>query len=125
MKARALINSHSHEAALGMLDRLLAVNSTDFINAHVAYDRRIFSEFALDLKGVALLRLGRFGQASVEFNKGASGFRKRPPTIPGEGGRCGDKGKREAFVLRRIVFGRPAWVPLAAMFVVEGHQPIL
>jgi glycosyltransferase involved in cell wall biosynthesis len=71
MKARALINSHSHEVALGMLDRLLAVNSTDFINTHVAYDRRIFSEFALDLKGVALLRLGRFGEASVEFNKAA------------------------------------------------------
>jgi glycosyltransferase involved in cell wall biosynthesis len=71
MKARALINSHSHEVALGMLDRLIAVNSTDFINAHAAYDRRIFSEFALDLKGVALLRLQRFVEASVEFNKAA------------------------------------------------------
>jgi hypothetical protein len=50
---------------------IACLNSTDFINAHVAYDRRIFSEFALDLKGVALLRLGRFGQASVEFNKAA------------------------------------------------------
>jgi tetratricopeptide (TPR) repeat protein len=71
MKARALINLHSHEAALGTLDRLIAENSTDFADAHAAYDRRIFSEFALDLKGVALLRLRRFVEASVEFNKAA------------------------------------------------------
>jgi glycosyltransferase involved in cell wall biosynthesis len=71
MKARALINLHSHEAALGTLDRLITENTTDFTNAHAAYDRRIFNEFALDLKGVALLRLGRFVEASIEFNKAA------------------------------------------------------
>jgi tetratricopeptide (TPR) repeat protein len=71
MKARALINLHSHEAALGTLDRLIRENTTDFINAHAAYDRRIFNEFALDLKGVALLRLGRFVEASIEFDKAA------------------------------------------------------
>ena len=53
MKGRALINLQEHERALELLKQLTAHDATSFEDKHIAYDRRIFSELAFDLVGVA------------------------------------------------------------------------
>ena len=77
MKARALINLQRHESALVVLGRLTAHDPTSFADPYLAYDRRIFGEFALDLTGVALLRLGRFAEASAAFESAAAAAPER------------------------------------------------
>jgi tetratricopeptide (TPR) repeat protein len=72
MKARALINMQQHERALALLKRLTAHDAASFEDKHLAYDRRIFGEHALDLIGVASLRLGRFAEAKAAFESAAA-----------------------------------------------------
>jgi tetratricopeptide (TPR) repeat protein len=72
MKARALINLQEHERALELLKQLTAHDATSFEDKHIAYDRRIFSELAFDLVGVASLRLGRFAEAKAAFESAAA-----------------------------------------------------
>jgi len=72
MKARALINQQRHEAALSFLRQLAAHDPGSFADPILAYDQRIFGEFALDLTGVALLRLGRFAEAADAFDQAAA-----------------------------------------------------
>ena len=77
MKARALINLKRYEAALVLLHQLTARNSDSFADPHMAFDRRIFGEFAFDLAGVALLRLGRFAEASAAIANAAAAAPER------------------------------------------------
>jgi tetratricopeptide (TPR) repeat protein len=77
MKARALINLQRHESALAVLERLTTHDPASFADPYLAYDRRIFGEFALDLTGVALLRLGRFAEAGAAFERAAASAPER------------------------------------------------
>jgi tetratricopeptide (TPR) repeat protein len=72
MKARALINLQQHERALELLKQLTVHDAASFEDKHIAYDRRIFSELAFDLVGVASLRLGRFAEAKAAFESAAA-----------------------------------------------------
>jgi glycosyltransferase involved in cell wall biosynthesis len=72
MRARALINLHRHQSAIEVLASLTAHDALSFADPYLAYDRRIFGEFAHDLTGVALLRLGRFAEASAAFQTAAA-----------------------------------------------------
>ena len=70
-KARALIERGEFEAALSILEGLAAVDASTFVDPILSYDRRIFSEFAPDMMGVALLRMGRRAEAADAFQKAA------------------------------------------------------
>ena len=70
-RARALIEARRPKEALAILDRLAAIDP-DSVRPHsTGYDRRLFGEFAHDLRGVALLRLGRYDEAAAAFEKAA------------------------------------------------------
>ena len=56
---------------------MTAHDPASFADPYLAYDRRIFGEFALDLTGVALLRLGRFAEASAAFERAAASAPER------------------------------------------------
>jgi tetratricopeptide (TPR) repeat protein len=77
MKARALINLRRHDLALTLLGRLTTHNPASVADPYLAYHRGIFGELAHDLTGVALLRLGRFAEASAAFEKAAAPARER------------------------------------------------
>jgi glycosyltransferase involved in cell wall biosynthesis len=77
MWARALINLHRHQSALEVLAGLTAHDALSFADPYLAYDRRIFGEFAHDLNGVALLRLGQFAEASAAFESAAAAAPER------------------------------------------------
>jgi tetratricopeptide (TPR) repeat protein len=57
------------EAALALADLLHAIDADSFIDPLMAYDKRIFGEWALDLKGAALLRLGQRAEAADAFRR--------------------------------------------------------
>ncbi len=77
MKARGLVNARRYEAAIAILESLTTHDPASFSDSYLAYDRRIFGEFALDLTGVALLRLGRFAEASAAFERAAASAPER------------------------------------------------
>jgi tetratricopeptide (TPR) repeat protein len=72
LRARALIDVSRCEEALATLERLTAESPDVFHDRYMAYDKRIFREFAYDLIGVARLRLEQFEQAAVAFKKAAA-----------------------------------------------------
>lgn len=67
IEARALIDARRFDAALAILDSLLAVDAATFCDPAVSYNERIFGVDALELKAVALLRSGRRGEAGRAF----------------------------------------------------------
>jgi glycosyltransferase involved in cell wall biosynthesis len=69
MKARALINRKEYQLAIEVLESLTREYSASFSDTYVAYDCRIFGEFAMDLTGVALFRLGRYAEAKAAFER--------------------------------------------------------
>jgi glycosyltransferase involved in cell wall biosynthesis len=71
MKARALINRKEYQFAIEVFEPLTRENRVSFSDSYVAYDRRIFGEFAMDLTGVALFRLGRYAEARAAFERAA------------------------------------------------------
>jgi tetratricopeptide (TPR) repeat protein len=71
MKARALVNRKEYQLAIEVLGSLAQEKSASFSDSYIAYDRRIFGEFALDLAGVALFRLGRYAEAKAAFERAA------------------------------------------------------
>jgi Flp pilus assembly protein TadD len=71
-RARALIEARRYEEALAILDSLVAKDPPTVRQHSVGYDLRLFREFAHDQRGVALLRLGRFGEAAAAFEAAAA-----------------------------------------------------
>ncbi|MGB3417849.1 MAG: glycosyltransferase family 2 protein [Mesorhizobium sp.] len=67
--ARTAFATGEVEAALTLADALAAIDADSFIDPLMAYDKRIFGEWALDLKGAALLRLGRRAEAADAFRR--------------------------------------------------------
>lgn len=67
--ARTALAAGETEDALALADLLCAIDADSFIDPLVAYDKRIFGEWALELKGAALLRLGRRAEAADVFRR--------------------------------------------------------
>ncbi len=67
--ARTALANGEAEMALALVDRLCAVDADNFIDPLMAYDKRIFGEWAFELKGAALLRLGRRAEAAEAFRR--------------------------------------------------------
>ena len=72
LRARALIAAGRHEEAVAILDDLVATDVDRPVKSGTSYDRRIFGEFAHDLRGIALLRLERFAEAAEAFERAAA-----------------------------------------------------
>lgn len=70
-KARSLIDLGRHSEALPLLSGLLLDNPEEFCDPDIAYDLRIFGEWAYDLIGLAQFRLERFSEASEAFTAAA------------------------------------------------------
>jgi len=62
-RARALIDLQHHGEALPLLEALPLERPEDFCDPDVAYDLRIFGEWAFDLIGLARFRLGEYAAA--------------------------------------------------------------
>jgi hypothetical protein len=71
LKAQALIKRGELDAALSVLEPLAAIDAASFVDPILSYDRRIFSEYAPDMMGVTLLRLGRRAEAADAFERAA------------------------------------------------------
>jgi glycosyltransferase involved in cell wall biosynthesis len=56
-----------YEESLGLLDRLLAVDLASLPAENIAYDARIFREWALDARGACLFRLERYEEAAASY----------------------------------------------------------
>ncbi len=69
VQAAALISERRYEEALGLLDRLLAVDLAGLPDEGPAYDARIFGEFAHEARGVCLFGLGRFQAAAEAYEQ--------------------------------------------------------
>lgn len=67
--ARTALAAGEPEAALALVEPLCGIDTDSFIDPLMAYDKRIFGEWALDLKGAALLRLGRRAEAADAFRR--------------------------------------------------------
>ena len=72
MRARALLDAGEAEPALAVAARLAAIDPDALADGLLAFDRRIFGEFAHDLAAVAALRLRRFGEARAHFDAAAA-----------------------------------------------------
>jgi len=66
-KARSLIDLGRHSEALPLLTGLLIDDPQEFCDPDIAYDLRIFGEWAYDLLGLAQFRLERFSDANEAF----------------------------------------------------------
>ncbi len=71
LHARVLLDQDRPADALPILEALAATDSASYSDPRLAHDRRIFDLHAHDLKGVALLRLGRRGEAAESFRRAA------------------------------------------------------
>ncbi|MEP9390176.1 glycosyltransferase [Mesorhizobium sp. KR9-304] len=67
LKARSLVDLGRYSEALPLLSGLLLDDPEEFCDPDVAYDLRIFGEWAYDLIGVAQFRLERFSDAREAF----------------------------------------------------------
>lgn len=65
--ARARLDAGEFEAARQIAEDLLSVDSNALSDGLLAFDQRIFEEYANDLAGVAAFRLGLFAEASRHF----------------------------------------------------------
>jgi tetratricopeptide (TPR) repeat protein len=72
MRARALLDADEPEPALSIATGLMSIDPDRLSDGLLAFDRRIFGEFACDLAGIAAFRLGRFAAASDHFARAAS-----------------------------------------------------
>lgn len=72
LRARAEVNAGALKAALDDLRLLLAQDPETVLDDILAHDRRIFSAYAHDLMGVALLRLGDRVEAAAAFARAAA-----------------------------------------------------
>lgn len=71
-KARVLTDAGEYEAALGILGELRRHHPDRFFDPELAYDRRIFGEFAESLTGLACFRAGRFAEAAEAYERAAA-----------------------------------------------------
>jgi glycosyltransferase involved in cell wall biosynthesis len=78
LKARILVDRGETNAALEILERLESVQSARYADQRLAHDRRLFDVDAPNLKGVALLRLGRRAEAAESFARAAAAAPDRP-----------------------------------------------
>jgi glycosyltransferase involved in cell wall biosynthesis len=69
VQAAALISARRYEESLSLLDKLVRVELSSLPDEGVAYDRRIFGEFAHEARGVCLVALGRYTQAVAAYEK--------------------------------------------------------
>jgi glycosyltransferase involved in cell wall biosynthesis/tetratricopeptide (TPR) repeat protein len=69
VQAAALISARRYEESLSLLDRLVDVELSSLPDDGVAYDRRIFGEFAQEARGVCLMALGRYKQAAAAYEE--------------------------------------------------------
>src|SRR5262249_45751660 len=67
--ARALFATHEADKVLPILDALTAIDAETVFDPITAYDKRIFGEWAFDLKGAAYARLGRRTEAAAAFSR--------------------------------------------------------
>ncbi|MDR3471338.1 MAG: glycosyltransferase [Devosia sp.] len=72
VKARILLDQGRTAVALPILEVLAAIDSASYADPVLAFDRRIFDVYAPDLRGVALLRLGRREAAAEAFARAAA-----------------------------------------------------
>jgi hypothetical protein len=72
LKAQALVDRGEAEAALEILDPLAAIDSATYFDPVLSHDLRLFDVFAHDVRGVALLRLGRRVEAADAFARAAT-----------------------------------------------------
>jgi glycosyltransferase involved in cell wall biosynthesis len=70
--ARDRLNAGEFEAARRIAEDLLSVDTDALSDGLLAFDQRIFEEFANDLAGVAAFRLGLFAEASRHFLSAAA-----------------------------------------------------
>jgi tetratricopeptide (TPR) repeat protein len=77
-RARFLIERERYEEALAILGRFAAIDVKRFRPNAVGYDERLLGELAHDLRGVALLRLERFGEAAAAFEDAAEAAPENP-----------------------------------------------
>ncbi len=61
------MDAERYDDALTTIDQLTAQDKDEFFDPLLSYDRRIFGEFAHDLAGIALMRLGRMAMAATAF----------------------------------------------------------
>ena len=71
LKAQTLTKRGQFDEALAILRGLAAIDPTTFVDPILSYDRRIFTEYAPDMMGVALLRMGRRADAADAFERAA------------------------------------------------------
>jgi hypothetical protein len=71
LKAQTLIKRGQYDAALSILEPLAAIDGATYVDPVLSYDRRIFSEYAPDMMGVALLGMGRLADAADAFERAA------------------------------------------------------
>jgi tetratricopeptide (TPR) repeat protein len=71
MRARALLDAGEAEQALSVAIGLTSIDPDRLSDGLLAFDRRIFGEFACDLAGIAAFRLGRLAEAGDHFTQAA------------------------------------------------------
>lgn len=71
LKARSDLAAGRHESALAIAERLKAIDPDELTDGFVAYDRRLFTDFAWDLTGAACLLSGRRRDAAAAYRKAA------------------------------------------------------
>lgn len=69
--AGALYQVGRQEQALPLLEHLMTLNPATYFDPLVAYDKRIFGEWALNLKGDVLLRMGNRPAAAKAYKRAA------------------------------------------------------
>lgn len=67
--ARTALAVGDADAVPPLTDPLLAIDADAFMDPLMAYDKRIFGEWVWDLRGAALLRLGRRAEAAAAFRR--------------------------------------------------------
>jgi len=72
MRARAGLDAGDAAGALAIAASLLAIDPDALCDGLLAFDRRIFGEFAHDLAAIAAFRLGRFDAACLHFDAAAA-----------------------------------------------------
>jgi tetratricopeptide (TPR) repeat protein len=72
LKAQALIDRNEPDAALALLEPFAEIEGATYCDPALSHDVRIFDVFAHDLRGIALLRLGRRAEAADAFARAAA-----------------------------------------------------
>ena len=67
LQSRAQVAAGRYAAAIGALDRLLAVEVAGLPDEGPSYDRRLFGELAHEGRGLCLFRLGRYREAADAY----------------------------------------------------------